>query len=175
MSSLNFFIAFCISWTASRLGLNKLHEKPVSLAKEVIKRWLSNRKLVCNITWSESESVSHSAVSLCDPRDYSQPDSLTHGILQGIILEWVDIPFPGHLPNPGIGPRSPALQADSVPSEPPGKTQTNLSVTQIRLQPNINVTSAPLHSLSITSPDPARSWFSVPTSGSIDALEDITG
>ena len=29
-------------------------------------------------------------------------------------------PFPGDLPNPGIEPRSPALQADSLPSEPPG-------------------------------------------------------
>ena len=30
-------------------------------------------------------------------------------------------PFPGNLPNPGIKPRSPALQADSLQSEPPGK------------------------------------------------------
>ena len=30
-------------------------------------------------------------------------------------------PPPGDLPNPGIKPRSPTLQADSLPSEPPGK------------------------------------------------------
>ena len=30
-------------------------------------------------------------------------------------------PPPGYLPNPGIEPRYPALQADSLPSEPPGK------------------------------------------------------
>ena len=30
-------------------------------------------------------------------------------------------PFPGDLPNSGIEPRYPALQADSLPSEPPGK------------------------------------------------------
>ena len=30
-------------------------------------------------------------------------------------------PFPGDLPNPGIEPGSPALQADALPSEPPGK------------------------------------------------------
>ena len=29
---------------------------------------------------------------------------------------------PGDLPNPGIEPGSPALQADSSPSEPPGKS-----------------------------------------------------
>ena len=31
-------------------------------------------------------------------------------------------PPPGDLPNPGIKARSPALQADSLPSEPPGKS-----------------------------------------------------
>ena len=30
-------------------------------------------------------------------------------------------PSPEDLPNPGIQPRSPALQADALPSEPPGK------------------------------------------------------
>ena len=28
---------------------------------------------------------------------------------------------PGHLPNPGIEPRCPSLQANSLPAEPPGK------------------------------------------------------
>jgi len=32
-------------------------------------------------------------------------------------------PFPGDLPNPGIEPRSPTLQADSLPAEPQGKTR----------------------------------------------------
>ena len=37
---------------------------------------------------------------------------------------WSGLPFPspGNLPNPGIEPRSPALQADSLPSEPPGSS-----------------------------------------------------
>ena len=36
---------------------------------------------------------------------------------------WSGWPFPspGDLPNPGIEPGSPALQADSLPSETPGK------------------------------------------------------
>ena len=46
-----------------------------------------------------------------------------HGILQARILEWVAISFPGDLPNPGIEPGSPALQADALPSEPPGKSR----------------------------------------------------
>ena len=36
---------------------------------------------------------------------------------------WSGLPFPspGDLPDPGIGPKSPGLQVDSLPSEPPGK------------------------------------------------------
>ena len=36
---------------------------------------------------------------------------------------WSGLPFPSSrdLPDPGINPRSPALEADSSPSEPPGK------------------------------------------------------
>ena len=36
---------------------------------------------------------------------------------------WSGLPFPspGDLPDPGIEPGSPALQADALPSEPPGK------------------------------------------------------
>ena len=44
-----------------------------------------------------------------------------YGILQARILEWVAFPFPGDLSNPGIEPRSPTLQAESLLSEPPGK------------------------------------------------------
>ena len=35
---------------------------------------------------------------------------------------WSGLPFPspGDLPNPGVEPGSPALQAESLPSEPPG-------------------------------------------------------
>ena len=37
------------------------------------------------------------------------------------MLEWIAIPSPEDLPDPGIEPRSPALQADSLPSELPGR------------------------------------------------------
>ena len=38
-----------------------------------------------------------------------------------VTLRGLPCPPPGHLPHPGIEPRSPALQADSLPSEPPEK------------------------------------------------------
>ena len=45
---------------------------------------------------------------------------LLHGIFQERVLEWVAISFSRDLPDPGIETGSPALQADSLPSEPLG-------------------------------------------------------
>ena len=52
-------------------------------------------------------------------------DYTVQGILQARILEWVAFPFPGDLPNPGIEPGSPILQADSLPAEPQQKLTTD--------------------------------------------------
>ena len=62
-----------------------------------------------------------SCPTLCDPMDYSPPGSSARGILQNISVGSYLFPSPGDLPNPGIEPRSRALEADSLPSEPPGK------------------------------------------------------
>ena len=64
-----------------------------------------------------------SCPTLCDPRDCSPSGSSVHGILQGRILEWEAIPFSRGLPDPGIERSSPILQAESLPSEPPGKPE----------------------------------------------------
>ena len=53
--------------------------------------------------------------------DCSPPGSSVHGDLQARILCGLPCPPPGALPNPGIEPRTPALQVDSLLSEPPGK------------------------------------------------------
>ena len=65
--------------------------------------------------------VAQSCPALCDPKDCSTSDSSVHEILQARILEWVAIPFSRESSQPRIEPRSPTLQADSLPSEPPGK------------------------------------------------------
>ena len=46
---------------------------------------------------------------------------LVPGIPQARTLEWLPCSPPGDLPDPGIEPRYPTLQVDSLPSEPPGK------------------------------------------------------
>ena len=73
------------------------------------------------------ESESEVAQStLCDPVDCSLPGSSVHGILQARILEWVAISFSRGSSHPGMEPWSPALQADVLTSEPPGKPPSAL-------------------------------------------------
>ena len=81
------------------------------------------------------QSVSCSVVSdSLHLMNCSPPASSVHGILQARILEWVAIPFSWDLPNPWIEPESPALQADSLRSEPPGKPILGLEGTRIFLK-----------------------------------------
>ena len=66
----------------------------------------------------ESRSV---VSSLCDPRDCRPPAPLSMDLSGQEFWNGSPLPSPGDLPDPGIEPGSPALQADSLPSEPPGK------------------------------------------------------
>ena len=59
--------------------------------------------------------------TLCDSMECSPPGSSVHGILQEEYWSGLSFPSQGDLPHPGIEPRSPALQADSLPSETPGR------------------------------------------------------
>ena len=56
--------------------------------------------------------VTQSCPTLCNPMDctFSRPEC------------WSGQPFPslGDLPNPGVEPKSPTLQEDALPDEPPG-------------------------------------------------------
>ena len=75
------------------------------------------------IVW-EVKVKSLSRVRLCDPTDCSLPGSSIRGIFQPRVSERVAISFSRDLSDPGIEPGSPALQADVLPSEPPGKPLT---------------------------------------------------
>ena len=69
---------------------------------------------------SESE-VAQSCLTLCNPMDCSLSGSSSMGFSRQECWSGLPFPSPGDLPDPGIEPRSPALQADALPSEPPGK------------------------------------------------------
>ena len=74
--------------------------------------------------------VTHLCLTLCDPMDYNSPwNSLGQNT-------GVPFPSPGDLPNSGIKSRSPALQADSLPAEPQGKS-SNTAVSCLSLHQQI--------------------------------------
>ena len=59
--------------------------------------------------------------------DCGRPGSSVRGILQARILEWVAVLSLRDLPDSGIELGSPALQADSLPSEPAGKPKITVA------------------------------------------------
>ena len=97
-----------VGWMVSLSSISK------TLRSQAIQERIQNNHANIN---DQSESECCSVVS----------DSLRpHGV-QSLEFSrseyWRGWPFPspGDLPNPGIEPRSPALQTDSLPAEPPGK------------------------------------------------------
>ena len=56
--------------------------------------------------------VTQSCLTLCDPKEPLSMEFSRQEYWSGLPL-----PSPGDLPNPGIEPKSPALQADSLLSE----------------------------------------------------------
>ena len=68
--------------------------------------------------------------------DSSQSGSSVHGISQARILEWVAIPTPGDLPNPGMEPKglvSLVLAVGFFTTKPPGKPNAPDTYCQIDL------------------------------------------
>ena len=94
------------------LSLFQLHDFIIFLSQA--------RRDEARMKWNKVK-ITQSCPTVCDPMDYT-----VHGILQARILEWVAFPFSRDLPNPGIEPRSPTLQADSLPAEPQGKPKNTL-------------------------------------------------
>ena len=80
----------------------------------------SSGKVISSWKLRKSE-VAQSCPTLCDPMDCSPPGSSVHGILQARILEWVAISFSRGSSRPRDRTQVPALQADALTSEPPGK------------------------------------------------------
>ena len=66
--------------------------------------------------------VTQSCPTLCDPMYYSPPGSSVHGDSPGKNTGVGCHNLLQGFPNPGIEPRSPTVQVNSLPSEPPGKT-----------------------------------------------------
>ena len=64
----------------------------------------------------------------------SLPGFSIHGIFQARVLSGLPFPSPGDLPDAGIKPGSPTLQADALPSEPPDALPSEPSEHNLSLQ-----------------------------------------
>ena len=66
----------------------------------------------CTYQWLQS------CLTLCDPVDSAHQTPLSMGVSRQEYCSGLPCPPPGDLPDPGIEPASPALQADSLLTEP---------------------------------------------------------
>ena len=129
-------------WKLNSLGRwvpNMLLEISGEITPERMKRWSQNKNntqlwmwlvmevksdaVKTNVAWSEVKSLSRVWLFVTPwIVAYQAPPSMVFSRQE----YWSGLPFhsQGELPDPGIKPRSPALQADTLPSEPPGKPNT---------------------------------------------------
>ena len=80
--------------------------------------------------------VTELCLILCDPMDGSRQAPLSMYFSRQEYWSGPLFPSPGDLSNPGIAPRSPTLQADSLPSEAPGKPNEKLKLAHIEKNPH---------------------------------------
>ena len=102
--------------------------------------------------FSNTSEVVQSCLTLCDPVDCSlpTPPSMEYSSQE----PWSGLPFhsPGDLPDPGIKPRSPTLQADALPSEPLGKPQSQIPFLIKRNQGSLEEWMIPVQGQEIDEP-----------------------
>ena len=72
------------------------------------------KSLIFDVFWPKN-------MTLSTPWTVGHQDPRSMGFSGQKYWSGLPCPPPGDLPNPGREPRSPALQAESLPSEPPGK------------------------------------------------------
>ena len=71
--------------------------------------------------------ITQSCLTLCNPMDCSSPGFSVMEFSRQEYWSGLLFPSPGDLPDSGMDHGSPTLQADSLPSEPPGTPTTNLN------------------------------------------------
>ena len=91
------------------------------------RKWLWKFNQWINIQNERSDSILKKVKSLSCVQLFATPWTVAYQALPSMGFSrqeyWSGLPFPSpeDLPDLGIEPRSPALQADALPSEPPGK------------------------------------------------------
>ena len=109
--------------TQSKISPKKIYG--LKYAHEQI--WTDNKKIKKN-RWINSLNVNVSCSVVCvwlfvTPLTVTHQAPLSMGFPRQEYWSWLPFPSPGNLPDPGIEPRSPTLQADSLLAEPLGESQ----------------------------------------------------
>ena len=79
------------------------------------------REAPIKINYESESEVAQSCLTLWDPWTVAHQTLLSMGFSRQEYWSGLPFPSPGDLPYPGIEPRSPTLQADTLTSVPPGK------------------------------------------------------
>ena len=132
-----FVIAFLLKQMLIKISIHQsisirnIHSEDMkNIAKS---SWPYNMNICFQIHVCMHAKLLQSCLTLCDPLDGSLPGSSVHGILWARILKWVVMTISEDLSNPGIKLGSPALQADSLPSEPLGKPAFKYNLLQMKM------------------------------------------
>ena len=138
-----------VSASASVLPMNTQDWSPlgwtgwISLQSKGLSRVFSNttvQKINCSL--SESQAA---VPLLCRVQFFTTLWSVAHqaplsmGVSRQEYWRGMPCPSPGDLPNPGTEPRSLTLQADSFPSEPPGKPSKSQFPRTISHHPHLKL------------------------------------
>ena len=90
---------------------------------------MSKKSLVKDtiVMWGLKVLVTQLCLTLCDPMDcVAHQAPLSMGFSRKEYWSGLPFPSPGDLPDPGIKPGSPAMQADTLPSYPSIKMKKNI-------------------------------------------------
>ena len=148
------YLGIWISWSKETCIQNGMHERIIQIIQDKKKfrflettyshyltggfgeEFYSNSSKVCLLIRSGC-GVAYSCLvaELCpilfNPMGCGPPGSFSMGFSRQEYWSGLPFPSPGNLPDSGIKPRSPALQADSLPSEPLGKPFGSVKASKI--------------------------------------------
>ena len=120
---------------------------------------------------TEKVLVIQSCLTLCNPMDCSPQAALSMEFSKQEYWSGLPFPPPWDLPNPRIKPRSPAWQANSLPSEPPGEPKLLIFYWQKAVdvdKPNVEPEKCTTYREAVATRHTGRQWV---TAASQVALE----
>ena len=105
-----------MTWLVGRYGLRTDGSRISSIFSGVMRNVLRWIVMVAACMHAQS------CLTFCGLRDCGHQAPLSMRSSRQEYWSGLSFPSPGHVPNPGIEPRSPTLQEEALSSEPPGKT-----------------------------------------------------